>query len=183
MHRIAFVLLASLVLAGCATSSAQKEPPQLPEWDRVPRMVLDEFCSEAQAEGLAHGTTLHVVAVTQPILNAAAFRALGERSMVGVHGGTGVIQQLNARLATIPIDVPQDRCPFRAVPSLDRTRDADMMVVQMTSPMRNPFTPRETGMLLRMSLGGETAQWFWLPLGRRGDQWMLGRLEPLAIQE
>lgn len=167
-----------LVLAACAS----KPPAKVPEWSSVPRTVLDAFCVEARAQGLARETPINVVSSTQPV-TAAALTGLAERSMKGLANAPDVAVQLNANLPTLPVDVVSDVCPWNAVTRLDRRRDSDVMVVQVSAPFTNPFLLSETGVLLRLSLGGESSLWFWLPVNERGGKWLAGRVSPLAVQE
>jgi len=168
-----------LVLSACASAPP---PAKVPQWSSIPRTVLDAFCAEARAEGLAHETPINVVMTTQPV-SAAAITALAERSMKALHNAADVAEQMNANLPSMPVDVASDVCPWNAVTRLDRRRDADVMVVQVSAPFANPFQRGETGMLLRLSLGGESSMWFWLPITERNGRWGAGRIRGLGVQE
>ena len=178
MIRRALVPLAAIVFVSCASAP----PATVPQWSSVPRTVLDAFCVEARAEGLARETPINVVASTQPV-TAAALTGLAERSMKALHNGADVAEQLNANLPELPIDIAADVCPWNAVTRLDRRRDADVMVVQISAPFVNPFLKSETGALLRLSLGGESALWFWVRLNERNGKWLAGRVSALAVQD
>ncbi|HKO01226.1 MAG TPA: hypothetical protein VJ032_06020 [Thermoanaerobaculia bacterium] len=168
-----------LVMTACASAPP---PAKVPQWSSVPRTILDAFCVEARAEGLARETPINVVMTTQPV-SGAAMNALAERSMKALHNGADVAEQMNANLPTMPIDVASDVCPWNAVTRLDRKRDVDVMVVQLSAPFANPFQKGETGLLVRMSLGGESSMWFWLPISERNGRWATGRIRGLGVQE
>jgi hypothetical protein len=179
MIRRALAPLAAIAFVACASTPP---PAKVPNWSSVPRTVLDAFCVEARAEGLAHETPINVVASTQPV-SPGAITGLAERSMKSLHNAADVAEQLNANLPELPIDVASDVCPWNTVTRLDRRRDADVMVVQISAPFVNPFTRGETGSLLRLSLGGESSLWFWIPLNERNGKWLAGRVRALGVQE
>jgi hypothetical protein len=178
MSRRFAVLFAAVLLSSCASAP----PAQMPNWTTIPRAVLDSFCGEAHAQGLGRETPINVVKTTQPV-SPAAITALGERSMLALHNSADVSQQLNAALPSLPVEVPADGCPWNPTAKLDARRDADVMVVQITAPFVNPFDRREAGLLLRLSLGGQSGLWFWLPVAQRGERWVAGRLMPLGAQD
>jgi hypothetical protein len=178
MIRRALVPLIAIAFVACASAP----PATVPQWSSVPRTVLDAFCVEARAEGLARETPINVVATTQPI-TAAALTGLAERSMKALHNAPDVAEQMNANLPELPIDIASDVCPWNAVTRLDRRRDADVMVVQISAPFVDPFLKTESGVLLRLSLGGESSLWFWIPLNERNGKWLAGRVRGLGVQE
>ena len=166
--------LTLLLLAACSTPPA---PLAAPEWDLVPAGVLDSLCSRLQEDAIS---AIAVVKTTQPIATAEALAALGASSRARTTG-----DRASAALApaqkSIPVDLATRACSVTPLDRLDSRRHADLMVVELSAPIANPYSANEAGIFVRVSLGGTHPTWYWLPLGRHGDMWMVGRALPLAM--
>jgi hypothetical protein len=172
---------ASLVLlAGCA-SRPQLEPA--PEWDAVPAAVISALCERLKIDSVAHQGDLAIVRTTQPIVSAAALAGLARRNMKSANLIL-LAEEASAQQKTIPLLIPQNGCAWQPVDYLDRVKHRDVMVVELSSPIRNPFA-REAGMFARVSLGGTTASWYWIPFRRSTsmNDWLLDRVAPLGVWE
>lgn len=125
-----------------------------------------------QMDAIATGSAVAIVRTTQPITTAQAYTALG-RSVAR--------KQVTPPEAgkTIPIELKGGTCSWIPLDSLDAGRDRDQMVVQLSSPVPNPFVPGAAGVFARVSLGGEHPSWYWVALNPRGTGWTIGALTSL----
>jgi hypothetical protein len=166
-------LIGILLLAACAST-----PPPAPAWTSVPRSVLDGFCSEIRAEGLAGEGPVAVVRTSRPLVTASTVAALAEISFHPVADTTSIAQQINASMTPLPVEIPAGNCTWQAVDAGRVARDT--MAVELSAPFVNPFARNEAGSLARMSVGGEGATWYWIRLVRHNDQWIFSGVSPLG---
>ena len=171
--RLVATLLTALLVAACSTPPA---PLVSPEWNVVPSGVLDVLCTRLRDDAI---TDVAVVKSTQPIATQQALAVLG-----GSYGARTTNDRITAALAgaqkTIPIDAASRVCSVTPIERMD-ARHGDTMVVELSAPIANPFARNEAGVLARVSLGGQHAAWYWIPLGHTGGMWMVGQALPLSL--
>lgn len=176
-------LLAMLALAA-ACASQQTPKPLTPEWTTVPAGVMSALCERLRIDAVAHEGDLAVVRTTQPIVSPGAIAGLARRNMKSGNL-IQLAENLSASQKTLPLMIPRNGCAWKPIDYFDHNRQHDMMVVELSSPMKNPFARGEAGMFARITLGGANSTWYWIPLrysSSAGD-WMLDRLAPLAVWE
>ena len=169
VHRSALIVL---LLAACATAPP---PPPAPKWTEVPRGVLDAFCAKLHDEGISAETRLEVVATTQPLITAQSMSGLAEMmDYARAFDAHAVADEANRDAEPLAVMVPTGSCAWRAVEETAR-RTPDTMTVELSSPFKNPFARKTKGLFVRISLAGDSATWYWLPLGERDGRWVVGR--------
>ena len=151
-----------------------------PQWTQVPPVVLDAFCTKLRNEGVSPDT-IFVVKTTQPLVTGASLGSVGH--LYGKSGEVGSFAQaLNAAITQLPIsDSPS--CRWTHIEKLDPQKNSDQFVVEMSAAIPNPFAKSEAGVMVRMSIGGHDAQWYWIPLGNRNGQWAIGIVLPMDLHE
>lgn len=157
-----------LLLAACA-SQPPAPPVTAPLWDTVPPGVAEGLCRRLQSDALATGEVL-IVKVTQPLLSPDLVVALG--SSVTHRGRTQPMPPLLNR--AIPVATTPSSCSWKPIDVRDLDRNADMMIVELSAPVLNPYRSGEAGVFARASLAGQHPAWYWIPLAQRGDRWTPG---------
>lgn len=157
-----------LLLAACAS-----KPPApavtAPQWDTVPAGVAEGLCRRLQSDALATGQVL-IVKVTQPLLSQDLVGALASSV---THRGR--VQQMPPLInRAIPIATSPATCNWKPIDVRDIDRNGDMMIVELSAPVLNPYRAGEAGVFARASLAGQHAAWYWIPLAQRGDRWTPG---------
>jgi len=164
---------ATLLLTSCAT--APPAPLVSPEWDMVPSGVIDVVCTRLRDDAIS---TVSVVKTTQRIATPQALATLG-----GSYGKRTSNDRMTEALAagqrSLPVETKSVVCSVDAIERLDSRVHADAMILELSSPLPNPFARGEAGLFARVSLGGQHAAWYWIPLGRAGNSWMAGQALPL----
>lgn len=173
-------LLCALLSATLITCASQPKPLIAPEWDAIPQGVMDTFCMRLQAEGVAAGAPVTVVNVTQPIASMRTLAALAGPRAKKVNPEQAA-EALQRAQRTIPLTLAQSVCTWVAIDAAAAHRRADQMVVEMSAPVANPFTPGTAGVFVRVSLAGEHASWYWISLVPRGGGWTIGYIHALAV--
>jgi len=175
------VRLAALLLfaAACATAPP---PPPAPKWTEVPRGVLDTFCAKLHDEGVSAETRMDVVSTTQPLISPDSISGLAEMLMyTRGFDPYAVSQWANRDAGPLPVVVPAGSCAWRAVDEKAR-RSPDTMTVELSSPFKNPFARKESGLFARISLARDSATWYWIPLAEREGRWVVGRPVLLSMR-
>jgi hypothetical protein len=155
-------------------------PATVPQWEAVPAVVVQAMCIKLHTEGMSGPVT--VVSSTEPLITRESLMGLGE-----------IADQADSKkdpslLATsiaagspklpVTVEVPEG-CEFHAVASVKEVR-GDEMVLQISSPLVNPYEKVSAGLFARLSLGGENPQWYWVPLAKTKEgKWVAGT--PLSI--
>ena len=170
MKRVAAALL---LIAACKSAS-----PPPPVFTSVPRGALDAMCLRLKDEGISSG--LRVVRKSQPLITPSSLQALGEASFARAAPNTDALQK--AAALSIPIDVRPNSCA-RTIDIIDPTRDSDAMVLEFSTPFANPFSRKQIGVFARLSVGGESPTWYWIPLTQQQDRWIAGRPATLSVTE
>lgn len=166
-----------LLFVSCA-SSAPKMPPK--PMTQLPSSALEMMCTVFKAEGMT--SDLRVVKETQSIITPTALQALAQASMTRTQPKREAMEAL-LTAPFIPVETTTKACASRFVTSAEAARATDVMILQFSSPGPNPFAKGQSGTFVRMTLGGEAATWYWVPLAYRGDRWIAGPPFPLAFAE
>jgi hypothetical protein len=172
VRRIAAALL---LIAACKSAP----PPPPPTFTSVPRGALDAMCLRLKDEGIS--SELRVVRNSQPLITPASLQALGEAAFARVAPNTDALQA--AAALSIPIDVRPDSCARRTIDRIDPMRDSDAMILEFSTPFPNPFSRKQIGVIARLSVGGESPTWYWIPLMQQKDRWIAGRPSTLSVME
>lgn len=182
-RRAARLLLALPLALLLSCASAGVEPP-VPEWPAVPAAVLNTLCERLRIDAVAHEGDLALVKTTQPIVSAGAIAGLARRNMKSGNL-VQLAEDLSASQKTIPLLIPRNGCAWKPIEYFDARKQGDMMVVELSSPMKNPFARGEAGMFARVTLGGTMATWYWVPFRRNMamNDWVLDRVAPLGVWE
>jgi hypothetical protein len=160
-----------LVLFGCAHNPPPPPPTPPP---MVPRAAVDAMCSRMHSEGI--NTELRAVRTSQPLVTPQAMAALASAMF---YSGRGKAEMSVA--PTVPVQT-SGSCVSRAIDAVS-ARDADVMVVEFSSPFANPFARNQLGVFARVSLANEAATWYWIPIAGRGDTWAAASPLMLSIRE
>lgn len=172
MKRLLGILM---LIAGCASA-----PPVQPNFKELPQAVVNVMCDRLHAEGMV--SEVRVVKQTQALVSPATLTALGEFAFKPEPFHQESIQQI-ASAPLIPIEIPAKTCVSRFIDATDLRYSSDVMVLQFSSPFINPFTRNQTGVLARLSLGGEASTWYWVPLINRNEKWFAGTPAALSVIE
>jgi hypothetical protein len=180
MKRIAIVLL---LMTGCATAPPPA-PPRLPQWTVMPATVLDAFCSGFRDEGISSATTINLVKSAQPmLLSAPSMEALSNLSFYrGQLDPARAAANAVAGATELPITIPQG-CAWRVIAPNTGPKYMDTMTLELSPPIVNPYTRNAAGLFARLTLAGEAATWYWLPLIPRGESWVTGRMTVLPYRQ
>ncbi|HEX8155687.1 MAG TPA: hypothetical protein VF698_21315 [Thermoanaerobaculia bacterium] len=174
------VLVALLLPAACAP--ADKTPaPLIPEWDAVPAMIVDNLCTRLRSERLALGEIV-ILKTTQPLIRASAMAGLAERAAKRSSPAM-LASQYAGYQQVIAVTVPTSGCGWRAIDVSQASQVRDVMAVELSSPLPNPFARKQAGLFARVSLAGAHASWYWIPLRWNGAAWDLGPVMPLGVWE
>lgn len=145
----------------------------------MPPAVLDALCARLQMDAIATGAPLAIVDTTRPLANQQSLSALSMTAIGRVKGDRIGLSAAEANRA-IPLMFAGTSCEWRAVRVADLPRVRDEMVVELSAPMINPFSPKEGGLFARVSLGGENASWYWVTLAPVGGGWAVGIVHVLG---
>ena len=168
----------AIVLMLAASCTSAPKPVVLPA--SVPKGAMEAICLRLRDEGMSG--SVRVVGTSQPLITRAALQALAEAAFFrGNVDPESVTSAIGA--PPLPVDIPERSCAARIIEGIDPTRDADAMVLQFSRPFANPFSHQQLGLLARISLGGESATWYWIPLARQNTRWIAGSPMTLSVTE
>ena len=168
-----FLLAACCSLLAVMCAHRPPPPPPVPP-TAVPRAAVDMMCSRMHAEGMTG--EMRALKMTQPLITPTSVEALASAMFYTGHSAP----QISAA-ATVPVETAGS-CVTRALDSIT-PRDSDVMVAAFSSPFENPFVRGQLGVFARVSLGGEAATWYWIPIGRRGGAWGAANPVMLAVRD
>ena len=124
-----------------------------------------------------------VVRSTQPLASGASLRSLAHNYRTDSELAA-VAQAINGTTPLMPIDFSMaTSCKWTPIAKLDPVQQAQMSVVEFSSPIPNPFIRSEFGILVRLSVGGHDAQWYWIPMAQRNGAWSFGVVMPMDLHE
>ena len=98
-------------------------------------------------------------------------------------------ESLRSSFVPTPVRLPEAlRCNFRlSSREFEEIRTSNEFLVELSNIIANPFDaqdPGAHGRFLRFSLaGGPGASWYWLPLTRKGEEWVSGEPVRLPISD
>ena len=174
------VTLVALFAAACASAPNATPPP----WTEIPPHIAEAFCARLQGEGISTAGTLAIVNKTEPIATAGAMSALASVYYKPAGNGIGMADMVRSTTSALPVSVAgATSCSWQPIDAVHATDHRDWVVVQFSSPFVNPYAPKESGMFARMSIGGQNAQWYWIPLASRGGVWAIGTIVPMELHE
>jgi len=185
-----FLTVAAVALSlSCRTAPAviEREPFT---WSSIPSGVLDVLCaSSIRNEGIGRQTTINVVPRSQSLVSTASL--VGLRRAYFVKPGKGlantpqIAQSIAGGLTSIPIEVPAAgrSCNWATLEHFDRARDNDKMILQISAPFANPYSKTEWGAFARLTVGGEAATWFWVPMRTKDGVVAIGHAMELDVEE
>ena len=171
MRRLTFVLL----FAACATAP----PPSPPQFAVVPSSVLESMCARLHDEGIA--TAIDVVRTSRPLVTRASLQSLAEMAFKQRFDNAMVEAAFATNATPLPL-AKNAACAWNPVNDASR-RSGDTMTLELSAPFAVPFRRGGTGVLARLSLGGESATWYWIPLVEQNGTWAAGHATPLALHE
>lgn len=176
---MARILVLGLLLG--ATSASAAAPPPLPPWTSIPPTVVQAVCSKLQSEGLSG--RINVVTTTEPIITRESLLGLAAAAdQQSKNDPTQLAAAISAATSKLPVsvEVATETCDLHAIATAHDSRD-DELLLQLSAPFVNPFVRRSTGILARLSLGGEAPQWYWIPLGTKNGTWLTSLPMSLAV--
>lgn len=171
-----------VLITGCASSTPKKVFPPAPAfdtWTSVPPFVVDAVCGKLQSEGL--GGTVDIVATTEPIITRESLFGLATAAESKTRENPSQVMAVTeAGKAKLPLTIEAAGCEFHTIAN---ARDArgDEMVLQISVPFINPYERKSAGLLARLSLGGQSPQWYWVPFGQHEGKWYAGTPMALAV--
>jgi hypothetical protein len=169
---------------GCASAPPPAAPPPAVTWTELPAMVLQAFCTRLRDEGISRQSTVNVVQSTQPLVTANSLHSLAASATFrGRVPAVKITQAGVAGNATIPVSFPAGGCSWRRVEPSAVNQPTDTMTLELSAPLVNPFSHGAVGVLARMSLGGEGATWYWVPIVQRGGQSTAGTPGLLGLRD
>lgn len=174
MRRLTFVLL---LAAACSTAAPPPPPP--PQFTAVPSSVLDSMCARLRDEGI--GTTVDVIRTSRPLVTRQSIQSLAELGFKQHVDGAMAEAAVATNLTPLPLG-RNAACEWNPVDPASR-RSGDTMTLEVSAPFAAPFRRGGTGVLARLSLAGESATWYWIPLVNQNGTWLAGRAVALAAHE
>lgn len=169
--------LTLLLLTACATAPSDLATPA---WTAVPSAAVESLCRRLKEDGVGTEGSLVLVRTTQPIASGQAMSALARASYKRADA-PGASQALLAAGNSMPVEHAGSTCTWLVADRVDPQRHVDRMVVELSPPVANPYSRNEAGLFARVSLGGTHPTWYWIPLGQRAGQWLIGRTMPLSM--
>ncbi len=136
------------------------------------------MCGLLTSEGMT--SEIRVVKVTRPLITAATLQALADAAF---YGGRSSGSAAEAGNTAVSVELPPKSCIARSIDTLDPRRDRDVMVIQFSAPLANPFERGHLGVVVRLSLGDEAPTWYWIPISARAGNWVAGLPSSLAVRQ
>lgn len=165
----------------CAT--APPPPPPAPiVFTEVPQSALNAMCLRLHDEGMERETAVDVISTSRPLITDRALAAIAASSFFRGHVSQQAVDRAYAMNATALPVVMTNACSLHPIGANERLPN-DTMVVEFSAPFPDPFSRGGNGVLARLSLGGEGATWYWIPLVNRGGTWAAGQAVPLGVRD
>jgi hypothetical protein len=153
--------------------------PPFETWTSVPAFVVDAVCGKLQSEGL--GGTVDIVTTTEPIITRESMFGLAAAAESKTRENpTQVTAVTEAGKVKLPLTIEAAGCEFRTIANVREAR-GDEMVVQISVPFLNPYERKSAGLFARLSLGGHSSQWYWVPFGQHEGKWFAATPRALAV--
>ncbi|HEV8435265.1 MAG TPA: hypothetical protein VGR95_17785 [Thermoanaerobaculia bacterium] len=165
-----------------AVACASRPPVTAPDLKSVPAIAIEAACTKLRNEGLSGESTL-VVKKTEPsLITGASLRSVAH-SYAKDLDASAYAATIGSMVQSTPLDFRSTSCKWQTIDKLDPVAQAQMAVVEFSPPFINPFTKGESGILVRMSVGGHDSQWYWIPLAERQGLLGIGLVVPLDLQD
>lgn len=127
---------------------------------------------------------LGLVSETQPLISGASISSLAQAyHFKRGYDAIEIASQANAGRPVIPVTFEGSSCRWRPVAAIDPVSHSDVMLMEISNPMVNPFARGESGVFARLSVGGRDAQWYWVPTSWREGRWRVGRVVAIELHE
>ncbi|HWW62429.1 MAG TPA: hypothetical protein VN181_13740, partial [Thermoanaerobaculia bacterium] len=136
------------------------------------------FCRRLHDDAIATGGTLGIVTTTRPLATTTTMTALAQAHFKRANAAR-VVEAMTDSHGSIPVSVANGSCTWQPISDIAPAH-RDMMIVELSSPVANPYARNEAGLFARVSLGGEDPSWYWIPLTQRGGDWAVGHILPLG---
>lgn len=176
----------AFLLASCA-SRPPATPFAAPVWDQLPSTVAEAVCVRARGEALSQSAPIAAIDVTQPaIVNGSSIASLSHAYSAGISNPVQLAETLRSATSSMPVLFPMSgagSCTFRPIEPSEQRRVTDVLLLQLSSPIVNPFAKKEAGVLARLSLGNRDAMWYWVPMAERKGKWLIGNALPMDLHE
>jgi hypothetical protein len=157
-------------------------PTTAPDLKSVPAIAIEAACTKLRNEGIT-GDTAMVVKRTEPsLITGASLRSVAHSYNTNPDT-SAIASAIHSMVQSTPIDFRATSCKWQTIEKLDPVAQAQMAVVEFSPPFINPFTKGESGVLVRMSVGGHDSQWYWIPLAERQGLLGIGLVLPLDLQD
>jgi hypothetical protein len=148
----------------------------------VPSIAIEAACTKLRNEGLT-GDTAMVVKRTEPsLITGASLRSVAHSYNKDLDA-SAIATTIRSMVQPAPLDFHATSCKWQTIEKLDPVAHVQNAVVEFTPPFINPFTKGESGVLVRMSVGGHDSQWYWIPLAERQGLLGIGLVIPLDLQD
>lgn len=174
-------LLVAVLLLSIACASPAPEPEMLaPSWDVIPPGITEALCMRLRMDAIATGPVT-IVTTTQPLATTQTVSALANitkrrrKSRAMKNTGSALVNR------AIPISLQSGTCTWTPIELRDFPKHRDEMIVELSSPLPNPYEAGEAGVFARVTLGGENPSWYWLPLIPQGNIWAAGTPVSLVL--
>lgn len=158
---------AVLLFVACASAP----PREAPQWDAIPPGVVEALCQRLHSDGLASGPVT-IVRVTQPLATPENVAALEGTVDDGKSLRKTPPMVVNR---AIPVTLGRGSCSWQPIDVRD-AGGTDEMVVEISSPLMNPYTRNEAGLFAKASLADDHPSWYWIALAPATDGWTVRRV-------
>jgi len=178
-------LLAVALFVAVSCTSAPVPAVMVPEWNVIPNTLTEALCMRLRMDAIATGHVT-IVKTTQPLATPHTVAALANiakrrrktRAMAD-SGNAAIVNRV------IPVSLPTGTCSWTPIEVRDMPKHSDEMIVELSSPLPNPYEAGEAGVFARVSLAGENASWYWVPLipqvSPEGTTWAAGMPVSLVL--
>ena len=115
---------------------------------------------------------LRALKMTQPLITPQSVQGLAEAVYYSGRSAPRI-----AAAASVPVETA-GTCVRHAIDAIG-PHDNDVLIVEFSSPFENPFVHGQLGVFARVSLGTESATWYWVAIGMHGNSW--GAATPIML--
>ena len=137
------------------------------------------MCVRLHDEGFAPEQTIDVVTTTRPLVTPHSLEALAQMQF---YKGRIKKEVLEAAVASnddpLPIGKGKAGCVWHGV-AADAPHRNDTVLLELSAPFLNPFGRGGEGLFARLSLAGDAATWYWIPIVNRNGIWLAG--QPMLV--
>jgi hypothetical protein len=173
-------LLAVALFLVVSCTSAPAPTMLAPDWAVIPPTLTEALCMRLRMDAIATGNVT-IVKTTQPLATPHTVAALA--NIAKRRRKTRAMSGDNAAIVNrvIPVSLPAGTCSWTPIEVRDMPNHSDEMIVELSSPLPNPYEAGEAGVFARVSLGGVNESWYWVPLIAQGTTWAAGMPVSLVL--